>query len=244
MTNINIKGIDFAALSDAQKAQIATILGVDIAAIEVKESKKKEVNNLQMVDAFTAIDAYSGEQFDISLLTEEELIESKRTGLSPESLRKMNEGLKIKEMMKGKISTPRGPRNAVSAAQQIIAVVEANVDKITTKVMNVLTSKEESKKLFKLAYPLFLLIPENATEAEKKEMRKVNGSNRFAKREWNILGATYFMTNDLYARNIQAIEKYFTGLPEINAEASIEEIEQPVKKSKKKNAKKNDEAQK
>ena len=214
MADLQVKGVDFSKLTDEQKEHMAAILNIDITAITAAAAtKKKEVNNLVMKEGSEtiAIDAFSGEEFDISQLSEDVLTRVKKTGLSPESLAKLEEAEKIKALMKGK-TINRGPRNAVSAGEQIRQIVAENSSKITAEMMQILTDKEESRKLFSLAYPLFIEIPANASESDKKEMRKVKGASRFSAKVWqfdNILDKSFYMTNDLYVRNIEKIAAYF-----------------------------------
>lgn len=217
---INVKGVNFANLTDEQKTQMAAILGVSVEDITAPKTKKVEVNNLKMKeDSETiAIDAYSGEEFDISLLSEEELANAKKTGLSPASYAKYQEGEKIKALMKGTKS--RAPRTGASAASKVHVFVEGASSAIDESVMKILMDKDSCKKEFKLAYPLFIEIPAEASESERKEMRKVKGMNRFAPRIWNfenLPGRQFYMTNDIYARNVEKAEAFFANLTNQNS---------------------------
>ena len=220
MANVTLKvngsNIDLAALSAEKQAALAAIFGEGVK-VEVATSKKKEVNRLQMKEGSEtiAIDKFSGEEFDITQLSDEELANAKKTGLSPVSYSKYEEGQKIRDLLKStKVGTPR-VRNAVSAAQQVKDAIKANASKVDDKVLATLVNADESKKLFGLHYPLLLEIPEGASDAEKKEMRKVNGNYRFASVVWNFNNKAFFMTNDIYSRNVDRLVDYFNKLSEI-----------------------------
>ena len=246
MAGLKIKGINPESLTEEQKAHLIQILGIKPEDITEAKSTTKEVNNLVMKEGSEtiAIDPYSGEEFDISQLSDEDLKKVKKTGMSLESLAKLEEAEKIKALMKGK-TINRGPRNAVSAAQQVMMAIENNQHKITSEVMKILTDISESKKLFKLAYPLFIEIPSGASDTDKKEMRKVKGANRFGKREWLINDKYYFMTNDIYMRNVPLLISYFDKLPAIEIistpEPEAEIISETMNKPKKRTARKSKE---
>ena len=211
--NLKIKGINPELLTEEQKANLIKLLGIKPEDITEAKTPTKEVNNLVMKEGSEtiAIDPYSNQEFDISQLNEEDLKKVKKTGMSLKSLAKLDEAEKIKALMKGK-TINRGPRNAVSAGEQIRQIIAENSSKITAEMMNVLTDKEESRKLFSLAYPLFIEIPANASESGKKEMRKVKGAPRFSAKVWkfdNIPDKSFYMTNDLYTRNVEKIAAYF-----------------------------------
>ena len=238
---INVKGINFANLTDEQKAQMAAILGVSVDNIVAPAVKKAEVNNLKMKEGSEtiAIDAYSGEEFDISLLTEEELANAKKTSLSPVSFAKYQEGEKIKALMKNVSGKTRAPRTGASAGEQVRAIVTAHADLINESAMMMFMNKDESKKSMSLAYPLFIEIPSGASEAERKEMRKVKGANRFASQVW---GREFFMTNDIYSKNIAKVEAVFSNLAATKTSVNNETVdngEQAETSKKSKKAKKN-----
>jgi len=210
---IKINGVNVASLSDEQKANIAAILGIGVENIKIGVAKVKEVNNLQMKDGSEniAIDRFSGNEFDISQLSEEELANARKTGLSPVSFSKMQEGEAIRKTLKG-LSKARGPRNAVSAGQKIRDIIDSYADKIDESAMAAFLDADKSKALMKLRYPLFIEIPASATESQKKEMRKVNGDNRFLSTVYKfdkIPNKSFFMTNDLYERNINLVTETF-----------------------------------
>ena len=208
---ITIKGIN--NLSDAQKQAIADLMQVDVSLIQ-DVKKASTVNHLQMKDGSDtiAIDKFSQEEFDITQLTEDELMNAKKTGLSPKSYEMMQIGLEIKKSV-GRIST-RGVRTGISAGQQIRDIVNQYVDKIDNKAIALLTDKDYSKKNMSLAYPLFIRIPDNADDTIKKEIRKVKGANRFASTVYKFKNADgeYFMTNDLYAKNIDKVAMTFENM--------------------------------
>ena len=244
---INVKGVNFANLTDEQKAQMAAILGVSVDDIVAPATKKTEVNNLKMKEGSEtiAIDAYSNEEFDISLLTEEELTNAKKTGLSPVSFAKYQEGEKIKALMKNVSGKARAPRTGASAGEQVRAIVTAHADLIDESAMMMFMSKDESKKSMSLAYPLFIEIPSGASEAERKEMRKVKGANRFASQVWtfkNLPEREFFMTNDIYSKNIAKVEAVFSNLATTKTAINNETVdngEQAEASKKSKKAKKN-----
>ena len=235
---INVKGVNFANLTDEQKAQMAAILGVSVDDIVAPATKKTEVNNLKMKEGSEtiAIDAYSNEEFDISLLTEEELTNAKKTGLSPVSFAKYQEGEKIKALMKNVSGKARAPRTGASAGEQVRAIVTAHADLIDESAMMMFMSKDESKKS---------MFPSGASEAERKEMRKVKGANRFASQVWtfkNLPEREFFMTNDIYSKNIAKVEAVFSNLATTKTAINNETVdngEQAEASKKSKKAKKN-----
>ena len=214
MTNATIKinGVNFEALNADKKAALAAIFGVDVNSLSFSTPKKKETNNLQMKDGSEtiAIDKFSGEEFDITQLSEEELANAKKTGLSPMTYAKMLEGEAIKKSM-GKIRTVR---TGISAAKQVHTIVEKYSDQINESVMLNLTNKDFSKKM-SLAYPLFKEIPNDASEEIRKEIRMDGKHARFSPRVWTfeqLPGRKFFMTNNIFANNVPKVEAILTSL--------------------------------
>ena len=208
---INIKGI---VLSAEQKNAVAELLGVSADLIK-DNVRTSTINNLTMKDGSDtiAIDKFSQEEFDISQLTEEELMNAKKTGLSPKTYNLMQIGLEIKAAA-AKTSI-RGPRNAISAGQQIRDIINGYADKMNDNAMTAFLDKDYSKKNMGLAYPLFIEIPANADDTVKKEIRKVKGANRFASTIYkfkNLGNREFYMTNDLYAKNIDKVAMTFENI--------------------------------
>lgn len=212
-TNLNIKGIDFTTLTDEQKQKMAQIFGVSIDAIEVK--KAPTVNNLVMKSGSDtiAIDIYSKEEFDITTLTEEELLNAKRTGLSPTSFKRMQEGEAIKKVA-GRTAARR-TRQGVSAGEQIRQIVSTYKNQVTSAMMMKLMSEEYRRKM-SLTIPLFKEIPQDATDEAKKAMRKdKHGHPRYSNVEYSfpqIPNKTYYMSNNLFANNVSKVDTVFKSL--------------------------------
>ena len=187
MTNATLKinGIDFANLSAKKKAELAAIFGVSVDDLSITVPKKKEINNLQMKDGSEniAIDKFSSEEFDINFLTEKELNNAKRTGLSPTTYAKYQEGEAIRKMM-GKVRPPKAA-GVISAAKQVHQILESYIDTINELMISKLTDKAFSKQM-SLTYPLFIEIPANATDEQKKEMRMDGKHPRFSPRVWTF----------------------------------------------------------
>ena len=210
MANINIKGI--ANLTDDQKAAIAATLGIDVNNLQISVPKKKEVNHLQMKEGSEtiAIDRFSGEEFDITTLSEEELANAKKTGFSPTTYAKMLEGEAIKKSM-GKT---RPPRQGISAAKRVHAIVENYADMMNEQMMANLLNKDYARNM-SLAYPLFIEIPADASDEQKKEMRMDGKHPRFSPREWTFAqlpNRRFYMTNNIFANNVPKVEAIFKNL--------------------------------
>ena len=243
MANINIKGINVANLSDEQKNAIAQALGVNVDDLKIVTPKKKEVNHLQMKEGSEtiAIDRFSGEEFDITTLSEEELTNAKKTGLSPESFAKYQEGEAIRASIKNLTGNSRGPRTGISAAQQVKDILNGYSNKVNESIMTILTDPVQSKNTMGLRYPLFLEIPTGASAEQKKEMRKDGKNNRFGSYEYTfeqLPGRQFFMTNDIYSRNIDKIITTFKNLFD-TVEEVVENAEEAPKAKKSRKSKKN-----
>ena len=223
-SNVKISGIDINALSDAQKNEIAKIFGISADDIKIAPPKVSTVNHLQMKDGSDtiAIDRYNQKEFDITLLTEEELNNAKQTGLSPETYNLMQIGMEIKKSA-AKTMT-RGPRTGISAGSQARNIIAAFVNKITPDIMDKLIDKDYNKKM-SLSYPLFVEIPNEADDAVRKEIRYDKKNHpRYSNTVYtfpNVPGRSFYMTNNIFSNNVKKIEDILTILCDKDAQEKV-----------------------
>ena len=89
-----------------------------------------------------------------------------------------------------------------SAGKQIRTLFETIISKLKDEQLEILTSQEKTKEVLKIRYA-FLKEVKN-----EKDERKVNGHARYNKGTVKINNKDYYVTNDLYKRNIETFEKW------------------------------------
>jgi len=89
-----------------------------------------------------------------------------------------------------------------SAGKQIREMFESIIPKLTKEHLEILTSAEKTKETLKIRYSFLKEATEN------KEDRKVNGNARYGSKTITINNKSYWITNDLYNRNIETFEKW------------------------------------
>lgn len=215
MATINVKGINFANLTDEQKKAMAEILGIDISNIsEAKSAKKVSLGKLEgkLDDKGHYACACCGEDVDYNSLDETAQAKARKSGVCPKCQ-------KIADFVNSKSTGTVRVKNAVSAGDLCRAAILPHIDQLTAEHMALLTDKENCKKQMKLAYALFVELPEGCTKDEKNRIRKPNGKDaRFAAVEYTICGKKFVMTNDFYVKNVAAVESYMAKLFPSNEE--------------------------
>lgn len=94
------------------------------------------------------------------------------------------------------------PPKKISAGKTIREMFEAILPKLTNEHLEILTSAEKTKETLKIRYPFL------KESTENKEDRKVNGNARYGKNTIKINDKDYYITNDLYSRNIETFKKW------------------------------------
>ena len=77
---------------------------------------------------------------------------------------------------------------------------------ISQEIINSLMDVESTKKEFKIRYPFLRMV--KMDEPEVLQI-KVNGRNRYTKTPVNINGQKYFITNDIYAKNVPLFKLWY-----------------------------------
>lgn len=211
---INVKGIKFESLTDEQKAQMAAILGVDVSAISAPAPAKVNMGKLdgKIGEDGTYVCPCCGKTENYNDLDDTAKAKARKTGLCT-ACQKIADFIGTNKSAKVRV------KNEVSNGELCRAAILPHIDQLTAEHMALLTDKEFCKKQLKLAYALFVKLPENCSKAEKDAIRKPNGKDvRFAAIEYTILGDKYVMCNDLYLRNVAPIESYFAQLFPADAE--------------------------
>lgn len=93
-----------------------------------------------------------------------------------------------------------------SAGKQIREMFINNLSKLTDKEMEILTSAEKTKEVLKIRYAFLKKSTDN------KDDRKVNGNARYGSKTISINGVEYWVTNDIYERNIENFKKWIESL--------------------------------
>ena len=140
---------------------------------------------------------YSGKK-----LTDEQRRIAEMTGLCPA----------CQERLADKIPTEVSTDKPLSANKIIRSAVNAAVanGKLTDEVLRKLTDKQFTlKKLGGIKYTFFKEID---VEDDVKAQLMVNGSARYSKKLIVVNGRSFAMTNDLYAKNIEAVMNVFENL--------------------------------
>lgn len=209
MNDMVINNLNANQLTVEQKQQLATLLNINIDNICTINTS--EVNNLIMKDnSSIAIDPFSREEFDISLLSDTELKIAKKTGLSPKSFALVQEAEAIKQAAhKFKATRNRAP---ISAGARARNVINAYKNQMNAAFMKKLLNQDFCRDNFSLYYPLFISVSSNADAITKKDKRYVKGHPRYSPTEYrfdNITDTIFFMTNNIFAHNANKLEQYF-----------------------------------
>ena len=196
-------------LSQEQLQAILAAAGVDPNAIQIAPAKKAKTVDKLTYDGDFAIDK-TGQRFQFTSLSEEEKIESMKTGLSPANLSILAQAKKIKEAsgFRTRVVTDNRPSED-KPGYQIREIVKANLDTIDAETLKNLQDKEFCKKQFKLQYPLLLNITNLSPEEIAIARKDAKGRSRFAPQQYKKDNEIYLMTNDLYSKNLPLISAFF-----------------------------------
>ena len=101
-----------------------------------------------------------------------------------------------------------------SAAMQVQAIIQHYADNITPGIMAAFTQKEFCKEYFGIRYPLFVEIPNNASDEDIKKLRHPNEDKnaRYAASIWQFAkfpNRQFLVTNDLYQKHVDIIANGF-----------------------------------
>ena len=154
---------------------------------------------------------YSGKK-----LTEEQRRVAEMTGLCPACQERLADKIPAEpitvEVVSNEIPESAAEVKTVSVNKIIRNVVNAAVasGKLTDEVLRKLTDKQFTlKKLGGIKYTFFKEID---IEDDIKAQLMVNGRARYSKKLIEINGRSFAMTNDLYAKNIEAVAAAFENL--------------------------------
>lgn len=93
-----------------------------------------------------------------------------------------------------------------SAGKQIRTLFEAILPKLTKEHLEMLTSAEKTKETLKIRYAFIKEVK------NEKDERKVNGHCRYGKNTIKINNKDYYITNDLYQRNIETFKAWVESI--------------------------------
>ena len=101
------------------------------------------------------------------------------------------------------------PAKRESASSRAMKLFQLAVDngKITKEIEEKLTDKEYSKEQFKLSYPLLLKVIDGK---DLREQRKINNYYRYQSKTVKINETNYFITNNFYDKNVDAMKKWMS----------------------------------
>lgn len=125
-----------------------------------------------------------------------------------------NESMKVPKEAPTKETTKEVPKETTqvtkeksfekrpSAGKQIRTLFETIISKLKDEQLEILTSSEKTKETLKIRYAFLKETTEN------KEDRKVNGNSRYGSKTITINDKSYWITNDLYERNIETFKAW------------------------------------
>lgn len=110
----------------------------------------------------------------------------------------------VKEIKKEttKIPPKKETPKKISAGKTIREMFELVIPKLTKEHLEILTSTEKTKEVLKIRYAFIKEVK------NEKDERKVNGHARYNKGTVKINDKDYYVTNDLYERNIENFKKW------------------------------------
>ena len=159
---------------------------------EVKGVKKTEVKELKEIEKVAPLKATPKKSEEISK-------NDVKSNATQEIKKTRNESMKVpKEIPTKEKSFEKRP----SAGKQIREMFESVIPKLKDEHLEILTSAEKTKETLKIRYA-FLKEVKN-----EKDERKVNGHARYGKNTIKINDKDYYITNDIYERNIETFEKW------------------------------------
>jgi len=94
------------------------------------------------------------------------------------------------------------PPKKISAGKTIREMFESILPKLKDEHLEILTSQEKTKEVLKIRYAFLKEATEN------KDDRKINNHSRYGSKTITINDKSYWVTNDLYERNIETFEKW------------------------------------
>jgi hypothetical protein len=101
---------------------------------------------------------------------------------------------------------PAGFEKKQSAGKQIREMFESVIPKLKDEQLEILTSAEKTKEVLKIRYAFLKKSTDN------KDDRKVNGNARYGAKTISINDVEYWMTNDLYSRNIEVFKRWIENI--------------------------------
>lgn len=120
-----------------------------------------------------------------------------------------------------RVSTLDANGNRVSAAKQIMDMINRALPNITQKELAILTDNDQCNQLASLGFPLFMEVNPNMSY---KDQTTFNGKYRYSKHTVTLFGKDYYITNHLFARNIPKVDNMFKTLGLYNSSNTSDEI--------------------
>jgi hypothetical protein len=108
----------------------------------------------------------------------------------------------VKQVKEIKKETTKEVPKKLSAGKTIRDLFESILPKLKKEQLEILTSQEKTKEVLKIRYA-FLKEVKN-----EKDERKINGHARYNKGTVKINNKDYYITNDLYERNIEVFKAW------------------------------------
>lgn len=224
-TNLNIKGINLAALSAKDRLKLEAKLSeimhrpITLTADDTKTSNMGVLTDrLDIHGNYTC--AHCNTVVNFNDLSDEDQAYAKKYAVCPECIKK----IKIAEAIQAITPKRTVIREGDSAATIAKNCIQLHKSEITEAIMQLLTDKEYCRKNMKIRYPLFIEIPANASADIIKEMSfDLTGKRRFAAIKYifpQIPNKQYLMTNDLYKNRIDKLVATIEKLIETNNETN------------------------
>ena len=220
MKNFEVKMNNETFVMSAENREILdSILAQSSIAYEIREILAKKKSKVQFAENGNGVCIHCHTKFDYDSLNDDDKSLVDKYGLCPACAHKYEEGQSIKQSMKvNGITTRKTP--SIRTGQKPGEVIR-NLIKNSEHLLNaaIIDELNDATKMMKLAFPLFKMIPEGATENEIKELKKdTHGRSRYSNMSITVDGNKYLITNDLYDKNVTPITDMFAslGLIDIN----------------------------
>ena|GEM_PF-1815158 len=171
---------------DTENKNVATENKIELVKVEKPEVKNESKSAVKIENKITVMP---------------EVKADKKTEVKTESKPKV----KVEEQKTiAKNPSKESKVKTQSAGAKIRAMFEKILTdgKITADVMKILTDVEETKKFLTIRYAFLKPVTKNPND------RKINGHARYGTSIVEIKGEKFWLTNDLYAKQVEIFEKW------------------------------------
>ena len=208
-TIINLTSTNGISVEELQALLAAQGITAQIKIAQPKTNDKIQYKDEEKTIGICKYD--SSHEFVIADLSEEELKNAKQSGLCPHCYQVLQQAKAIKEVVGRTRKVTDNRPSADKPGFKIREIVKSHLASLNDEIMDKLQNVEFCKNQFKLRYALLMDISDMASE-EVKVARMDKGHPRYSPAVYVKDERQYLLTNDLYARNLEPIEKFFENI--------------------------------